>query len=137
MKLLGQLSSQRDDQLADGCEPPCRESVARHHHRAVSKLMANALFDGTVALDGEGAFFAADHDQHSIRQSQDAIGHATKVVVGAPTEHRGFPRHPAVDGEPPRTVPWQLSMRDRKGGDMDEWPIDLRVREFPRAEARA
>lgn len=25
-----------------------------------------------------------------------------------------------------------LSLRDRKGGDMTEWPLDLRVREFPR-----
>ena len=27
--------------------------------------------------------------------------------------------------------PW-LKLRDRKGGDMSEWPDDLRVREFPR-----
>lgn len=25
-----------------------------------------------------------------------------------------------------------LKLRDRKGGDMSEWPDDLRVREFPR-----
>jgi hypothetical protein len=24
-----------------------------------------------------------------------------------------------------------LKLRDRKGGDMAEWPADLRVREFP------
>jgi protein gp37 len=24
-----------------------------------------------------------------------------------------------------------LTLRDRKGGDLDEWPEDLRVREFP------
>lgn len=29
-----------------------------------------------------------------------------------------------------------LGMKDRKGGDMNEWPEQLRVREFPRAEAR-
>ncbi len=26
----------------------------------------------------------------------------------------------------------RLLLRDRKGGDMSEWPEDLRVREFPR-----
>lgn len=26
---------------------------------------------------------------------------------------------------------WQLKLRDRKGGDWDEWPGDLRIREFP------
>jgi len=26
---------------------------------------------------------------------------------------------------------WDLNLRDKKGGDMTEWPSDLRVREFP------
>lgn len=29
-------------------------------------------------------------------------------------------------------IPVPISLRDRKGGDMSEWPEDLRVREFPR-----
>lgn len=29
---------------------------------------------------------------------------------------------------------WELPLRDRKGGDPDEWPADLRVREFPKVE---
>ena len=28
-----------------------------------------------------------------------------------------------------------LKLRDRKGGVMDEWPADLRIREFPRGAA--
>jgi hypothetical protein len=28
-----------------------------------------------------------------------------------------------------------LGLRDRKGGDWDEWPADLRIREFPRSTA--
>lgn len=32
---------------------------------------------------------------------------------------------------PVRGVPWRLSLTDRKGGDMAEWPADLRVREYP------
>lgn len=27
-----------------------------------------------------------------------------------------------------------LLLRDRKGGDWDEWPADLRIREYPRNE---
>jgi len=32
----------------------------------------------------------------------------------------------------PSGVKWPLELRDRKGGEMAEWPPDLRVREFPR-----
>lgn len=45
-------------------------------------------------------------------------------------------RHPTTDhrtrpaGEPSY---WTSVLRDRKGGDMAEWPADLRVREFPDA----
>ncbi len=35
-------------------------------------------------------------------------------------------------------VGWQFDcMKDRKGGDMSEWPVDLRIREYPRAKAAA
>ena len=30
------------------------------------------------------------------------------------------------------SVTERLFLSDRKGGDMNEWPYDLRVREFPR-----
>jgi protein gp37 len=32
-------------------------------------------------------------------------------------------------------VKQRLWLRDRKGGDMEEWPLDLRVREFPQRKA--
>jgi hypothetical protein len=32
----------------------------------------------------------------------------------------------------PPGVKWPLELRDRKGGEMSEWPEDLRIREFPR-----
>lgn len=32
-------------------------------------------------------------------------------------------------------VPGTLQLRDRKGGDWDEWPADLRIREFPASAA--
>ncbi|HET7566497.1 MAG TPA: phage Gp37/Gp68 family protein [Gaiellaceae bacterium] len=36
-------------------------------------------------------------------------------------------------GEPLIRMP--LDLNDRKGGDIDEWPADLRIREFPRSAA--
>jgi protein gp37 len=37
----------------------------------------------------------------------------------------------------PDAPPYEFkhSMNDRKGGDMEEWPVDLRVREFPNVES--
>lgn len=45
-----------------------------------------------------------------------------------------FPNRPsqkATDQGPGGKVGWTFRLRDRKGGDMSEWPEDLRVREFP------
>jgi protein gp37 len=41
--------------------------------------------------------------------------------------------HDALYGWEPthRPPPWPLHTQDAKGGDMSEWPADLRVREFP------
>ena len=39
-----------------------------------------------------------------------------------------FPGDPVTGYE---GIPQILNLRDRKGGDMSEWPADLRVREFP------
>ena len=44
---------------------------------------------------------------------------------------------PGEEGEPQMRPDgsaryWTIAMKDRKGGDMAEWPEDLRVREFPR-----
>lgn len=37
------------------------------------------------------------------------------------------------DGQPPLTARVTLPLADKKGGSMEEWPEDLRVREFPTA----
>lgn len=39
--------------------------------------------------------------------------------------------HVPVDGKQPSTREIRIRMNDRKGGDMSEWPKDLRVREYP------
>jgi hypothetical protein len=39
-----------------------------------------------------------------------------------------------VDVRQNKTLPgWRRAFRDPKGGDPEEWPMDLRVREFPSA----
>jgi len=38
----------------------------------------------------------------------------------------------ALDKMHPSSEPWRVHLKDRKGGNMDEWPLDLRVREFPK-----
>lgn len=38
-------------------------------------------------------------------------------------------------GEPDDDIRW-IALRDKKGGDPEEWPADLRVREFPVMEGR-
>lgn len=37
----------------------------------------------------------------------------------------------AHHGWPPPRFPWHVPLTSRKGGDPDEWPADLRVREWP------
>ena len=39
-------------------------------------------------------------------------------------------------GSHPINLGCQLQLRDRKGGDMQEWPIELRIREFPEVSAK-
>lgn len=41
-------------------------------------------------------------------------------------------RFSAVDKRHPSTGLWRVHLKDRKGGDLAEWPKDLRVREYPR-----
>jgi protein gp37 len=44
-------------------------------------------------------------------------------------------RFEATDALNPASAPWRVLLFDRKGGDMSEWPEDLRVREFPKVGA--
>lgn len=58
----------------------------------------------------------------------------TKQLGAAPTtvtlDAAGFPRTTAGGDPWPATL---VKLKSRKGGDMEEWPADLRVREFPEA----
>ncbi len=44
-------------------------------------------------------------------------------------------RFTPTDPNYPASKPWRVHLSDRKGGDMSEWPEDLRVREFPEVRA--
>lgn len=50
--------------------------------------------------------------------------------AGVPCFVKQLGSHPIENGKP-------IKLRDRKGGNPDEWPDDLRVREFPKQEAIA
>lgn len=54
-------------------------------------------------------------------------------VKGGPLDGQLFTSQVVYD---PDVQPEQLRLNDRKGGDMSEWPEDLRVREFPREAVR-
>jgi protein gp37 len=72
--------------------------------------------------------------QHAVDQCRDAGIPAFVKQVGA---------QPFVDDgdlaswpharfmETDRASEWRVDLRDRKGSDLTEWPIDLRVREYP------
>jgi protein gp37 len=55
------------------------------------------------------------------QQHWDWGGDIGRVARFEPTD----PLHPS-------SAPWRVLLKNRKGGDMAEWPSDLRVREFPR-----
>lgn len=42
----------------------------------------------------------------------------------------------ALSFDPPDIISVPMNLRDRKGGDMDEWPESLRVRQFPLDDVR-
>lgn len=50
---------------------------------------------------------------------------------------RGVIHHPDGDATVYQGAPVRVLLHDRKGGDLDEWPEDLRVREFPKVEVTA
>jgi hypothetical protein len=41
----------------------------------------------------------------------------------------------AIYGGTVLNADWKTRIKDRKGGDMSEWPEDLRVRQFPEARS--
>jgi protein gp37 len=56
-------------------------------------------------------------------------------TAGVPVFVKQLGARPRVDGPPGDSRTWVLDLDDRKGGNPDEWPEDLRVREWPEVRA--
>jgi len=81
----------------------------------------------------------------NVRDRNDAGFEAENEVwadgpdAGRPTEPRAWPTPQDIEHSPDGVLeeyqgaPVRVRLRDRKGGDMHEWPEDLRVREWPEA----
>ena len=67
--------------------------------------------------------FAAEWARNIVGQCRDARVPAFVKQLGA---------YPLLDSRYNRTLRGARRLRDKKGGDMSEWPEDLRVREIPR-----
>lgn len=60
--------------------------------------------------------------------AHDVVGQCKAVGVAVFVKQLGAQPWPTVSGT---ELPPPMRLQDRKGGDWDEWPEDLRVREFP------
>lgn len=87
------------------------------------------LFPDWVIVGGESG--------HSARPflaewAQSIVAQCAAAGVACFVKQLGS--YPILDARYDRSLPgWSRKLRDRKGGDMDEWPEGLRVREFPGA----
>lgn len=63
--------------------------------------------------------------QLGARPYEDGPAHAARIPIPVECVH-GYDVCPECDA-----ADVMLELTDRKGGDPDEWPEDLRVREFP------
>lgn len=55
------------------------------------------------------------------------------AVSATKADHTGRLAVAPTGAAPIAPVPWRLWLEDRKGGDMESWPDDMRVRRFPKA----
>jgi protein gp37 len=76
-----------------------------------------------VIFGGESSIGARPFDLDWLR-----AGIAQCDAAGVPVFCKQMGRHPVVAGQ------WCKHIRDPKGGDMSEWPEDVRRREFPKTE---
>lgn len=67
-----------------------------------------------------------------FREDRKQLG-SKPFIVGSGGERFKWPCRFSVSVDDDNVIT-RLMMRDKKGGDIDEWPADLRVREFPEHE---
>jgi len=91
------------------CSPPSEESI------------------DWVIVGGESGHGARPFD---LTWAQSIVEQCRGAGVAVFVKQLGArPEHPMAYDFKSDTL--RLKLRDRKGGDMDEWPADLRVREYP------
>lgn len=121
---------------------PIEFSNVRHRADCVEQLGKRAMegIDWVIVggESGNGARPCNIEDVRSIRDQCQAAGVACFVKqLGAWPHYRGSGLKPGPNYQPPRgrdprePVEIPLMLSHPKGGDPDEWPEDLRVREFP------
>lgn len=85
------------------------------------------------------------HDERTIQQLERCVaaeegaigvlcadGHVGySMPIGGVVAYRGFVSPSGVGYDIVGLEPARLRLRDSKGGDPAEWPMDLRVRDFP------
>lgn len=81
---------------------------------------------GWLIVGGESGPGARPFDLAWARQAVNKC-----KAAGVPVFVKQLGAQPVQSGEDAIRHGSIIGMRDRKGGDMDEWPADLRIREFP------
>lgn len=71
----------------------------------------------------------------NVEWVRSIVGQCKAAAVACFVKQLGASVHKRsiISGNPVEPL-YPLTLRDRKGGDIDEWPFDLRIREFPRPE---
>lgn len=110
-----------------GCSlvsPGCTNCYAmKVAHRLERMTIKNPKYAGTTREGGPGARpFVLGWGKEIVRQCRAAAVPVFVKQVGSHPTNREGERCPHI--------------KDRKGGDIDEWPSDLRVREFPEVTCR-
>lgn len=99
----------------------CREAGT---HPFVNQLGANIIDRNDAGFDADAHVYAEGPDE------------------GKPVDEGAWPYEPEIEEDLDGTrdgyqgAPVRVRLRDKNGGDMEEWPLNVRVREFPREGGR-
>ncbi len=137
--LLGPVEIRGHLQGCEDCDPCIG---GRPDQCAVGSYHLNALHpDGIhwVIVGGESGPKArpchVEWVRDIVRQCREASVPVFVKQIGARPLWDGMGAAPATTHQVEHNgvVKWRIVLKDRKGGDPDEWPEDLRVREYPGA----
>lgn len=118
--LYGQTSCGRPDWVITGGESgpgarPCRLDWLRN-------VVQDCQEAGVACFVKQlGSKFAVNYYDHEYREEYESHGWEWPEPMDWNTHH----------GQPPIGSRVRIQLKSRKGGDTDEWPPDLRVRQFP------